>query len=142
MSVFRRITYTSRATYALDELALLDILHDARAYNEIDGITGVLLHDCGQFLQVIEGPEASIRNLIKRLQRDTRHEQFHVHEDVLTPTRLFEDWKMGFGDLSDERLSLIPCMASESEQNDRLKRIVGQIPDLADELNQALALVS
>ena len=142
MSLFRRITYTSRATQLIDDQVLLDILHDARAYNEVDGITGVLLHDCGQFLQVIEGPDASISSLMERLQGDPRHKDFHVYEDVRTEIRLFKDWKMGFGDLSDERLSLIPCMASETEQNERLNWIVERIPQLAEELDQALALVN
>ena len=93
-------------------------------------------------LQVIEGPVTAIGSLMERLLRDTRHAQFHLHEDVLCEARLFEDWKMGFGDLSDERLSLTPCMASASDEADRLSRIVDRIPQLADELNQALALVS
>ena len=84
MNILRRITYTSKATLPLDQRALLNILHEARGFNNIDEITGVLLHDEGYFLQVIEGPKEPIANLIQRLKKDIRHEQFQIHEDVQT----------------------------------------------------------
>ena len=139
MDFLRRITYTSKTTFPLDQRALLDILHDARVFNQIDGITGVLLHDNGYFLQVIEGPQEPIANLIGRLKADNRHEQFQIHEDMQTQTRLFPDWKMGFGDLSDPTLSFLPGIANESEHHDRFRSIVGRIPELAEQLNLVLA---
>ncbi|MFT7695151.1 MAG: hypothetical protein ACI8P2_003785 [Candidatus Latescibacterota bacterium] len=138
MNVLRRIIYTSKATLPLDQRALLNILHGARDCNNIDGITGVLLHDDGCFLQVIEGPQEPIANLIERLKKDTRHDQFQIHEDVQTQTRLFPDWKMGFGDLSDPTLAFLPGMAISSEHYNRLFFMVGRIPELAEQLNLAL----
>jgi len=137
----RRITYTSASALEMDRQALLTLLHDARSYNEIDNITGVLLHDKGRFLQLIEGPRAAVAELLNRLQADTRHEEFYIHEDVSTQVRLFPDWKMGFGDLQASELAFLPGIASQSEQQGRLFLLVDRLPELAQQLHLALAEV-
>ena len=139
MSSLRRVTYTSKATSNIGQAALLEILHVARDFNSVDAITGLLIHDNGYFLQVIEGPDRSITNLIERLKKDTRHEQFHIHEDVFTQERLFDGWKMGLGDLSDERLQFLPGIMNNSADGERLFLLVDRIPGLADRLKQALS---
>ena len=137
--MLRRITYTSIACVTLDQRALLDLLHAARGFNRIDGITGLLLHDRGCFLQVIEGPAIGIENLVRRLQRDRRHSQFEVKEDVLVETRLFPDWTMGLGELTDPTLASLPGFLNESDQQTRLFALVEHLPELAPALNNALA---
>ena len=139
MSSLRRVIYTSKATSDMGQAALLEILHTARDFNAADAVTGLLLHDSGYFLQVIEGPDRSITNLIERLKKDTRHEQFHIHEDVFTQERLFDGWKMGLGDLSDERLQFLPGIMNNSQDRERLFLLVDRIPELADRLKQALS---
>ncbi|MDG2220463.1 MAG: BLUF domain-containing protein [Rubripirellula sp.] len=133
--MLRRVIYTSLATNPLDKRALLDLLHEARGFNHIDGITGLLMHDEGHFLQVVEGPVEEIANLVKRLKRDGRHEHFEIHEDVQTESRLFPEWSMGFGDLSDPALAFLPNIISQTEHQQRLAELVGRLPDLAKRLN-------
>jgi hypothetical protein len=135
MNNLRRIIYTSQSVIELNKQAMLTLLHDARSYNAIDDITGVLLQDKGRFLQVIEGPEKPVENLLQRLKNDTRHNEFHIYEDIITQVRLFSDWKMGFGDLQVIELSFLPGIASESEQQDKLLLLVDRLPELAKELH-------
>jgi hypothetical protein len=50
----RTLAYISRARRALDPHELGDLLDDARRFNAEHGLTGVLLHDHGMFLQLLE----------------------------------------------------------------------------------------
>ena len=136
--MLRRVIYTSMATHPLDTRALLDLLHEARGFNHIDGITGLLMHDEGHFLQIIEGPVSEIANLIKRLSRDGRHKQFEIHEDVETESRLFPDWSMGFGEMSEPALAFLPSIISRTDQQERFTELVNRLPELAERLNLAL----
>ncbi|MAI70081.1 MAG: hypothetical protein CMM01_04140 [Rhodopirellula sp.] len=129
--MLRRITYTSLASVTLDQRALLDLLHAARGYNKLDQITGVLIHDQGRFLQVIEGPISAIENLVQRLQSDRRHWQLKIHEDVFAETRLFSDWAMGLGELTDPTLACLPGFLNESDEQNRLFELVERLPELS-----------
>jgi hypothetical protein len=48
----------------------------------------------GEFLQVIEGPKASIDLLVGLLERDPRHTAMHVLERRVVAERAFGDWEM------------------------------------------------
>ena len=136
--MFRRLIYTSVASTPFQRRELVDLLQQSRGYNHADEITGLLLHDRGRFLQVIEGSPEAVSNLLERLSRDPRHDQFEVHRDGPTNTRLFPDWSMGLGDLSDPALAFLPGMVPESQQKTRLQWIVERIPELAEKIGEAL----
>jgi hypothetical protein len=112
---------------------LLDLLHQARDYNLIDSITGLLLHDRGYFLQVIEGPEEALADLLERLRQDSRHRNFQVFEDSLSQSRLFPNWSMGWAHLSDPALAFLPGMIIKSEQENRLHFLADQVCSFADQ---------
>lgn len=137
--MLRRITYTSISSVALDQRALLDLLHSARGFNTIDKVTGILIHDRGRFLQVIEGPTKAIEDLVQRLERDRRHTHFEIHEDVQVETRLFPDWAMGLGELTDPTLAFLPGFLDESDEQTRLSELVKHLPDLAPTLKRVFA---
>ncbi|MDG1875760.1 MAG: BLUF domain-containing protein [Mariniblastus sp.] len=137
--MLRRVIYSSQAAFPVNQRWLLDILHEARGYNSLDGITGMLLHDNGRFLQVIEGPPNAIADLIERLNCDDRHVKFEIHEDALVQTRLFPNWAMGLGDFADSTLSFLPGMLNETEGRDRLHQLADQLPKFASMLYKALS---
>lgn len=60
----------------------------------MDGITGLLWHDDGLFLQVIEGPESSVATTYARIARDPRHHDLTVLSDRSVDTREFGYWSM------------------------------------------------
>ncbi|MCB1877512.1 MAG: BLUF domain-containing protein [Chromatiales bacterium] len=80
----------------LDEICAVSKRNNAR-----DGITGVLFHHRGKFLQVVEGEEEALRALWARLILDPRHESLHVLLDQPVTDREFADWNMDAFDLSD-----------------------------------------
>ena len=97
----RSVVYVSRAMQrmSLDELGQL--LAQARASNLAGGISGVLLHHDGLFLQLIEGEPEAIDTLLKKISADRRHEGLLILVDSLQDRpRMFPDWKMGFYHLS------------------------------------------
>jgi hypothetical protein len=90
----KTLTYTSRARLDLTDKDLGDIHQTARHLNALEGVTGLLLFDGSRFLQIIEGGEAAIDNLVERLRRDPRHSAFEVRDERLVECRSFADWSM------------------------------------------------
>ena len=90
----KTITYTSRAQLDLTENDLSEIHQTARHLNVLDGITGLLVFDGSRFLQVIEGPEDAVDDLVQRLRRDRRHSAFELREERSINERVFSQWSM------------------------------------------------
>ena len=90
----KTLTYTSRARLDLTDEDLNDIHQTARHLNALDGVTGLLLFDGARFLQIIEGAEAAIDNLVERLRMDRRHSAFEVRDERFVDQRSFEGWSM------------------------------------------------
>ncbi|MGI4736144.1 MAG: BLUF domain-containing protein [Janthinobacterium lividum] len=91
------VLYRSRATQSPTETDLQALLEQSRTYNAAQQITGLLLYSDGQFVQVVEGPEAEVRSLYARIQADPRHTQVVTVSDGPGPQRWFGDWHMAFG---------------------------------------------
>ncbi len=96
----RQVVYVSQASEHLDKKAMGNILRSAWMHNAEDGISGILLYNRGQFLQVLEGDSEKVQSLLHRLQLDPRHEFISVMSDLRVPEREFEYWLMGFKDFS------------------------------------------
>lgn len=90
----KTLTYTSRARIDLTDEDLNDIHQTARHLNALDGVTGLLLFDGARFLQIIEGSEGAIDNLVERLRMDRRHSAFEVRDERHVDRRSFPDWSM------------------------------------------------
>lgn len=90
----KTLTYTSRARLDLSSGDLADIHEAARHLNALDGITGLLVFDGVRFLQIIEGSEEAIDNLVERLRRDPRHSALEIRDERLVEQRSFPDWSM------------------------------------------------
>ncbi len=91
-----QLIYTSRAAcpFTLDELA--DLLSRSRIKNTRLGVTGMLVHDRGQFLQILEGRLRAIEPLYDRIAKDPRHDHMALLAKLPVDKRVFEDWSMGF----------------------------------------------
>lgn len=91
--------YASSAVGSLAYQEILDILHDSRENNQRLGITGMLLYKGGNFMQVLEGPEASVGALLQKVERDRRHRGvLHLAKKPIEQ-RSFTDWSMAFQNL-------------------------------------------
>jgi hypothetical protein len=111
----KTLTYTSRARLDLGEEDLAAIHQTARHLNALDGVSGLLLFDGSRFLQIIEGAEDAIDNLVERLRMDSRHSAFEVRDERYVERRSFPDWSMelvrvsaGYGNAKEEVATALP----------------------------------
>jgi hypothetical protein len=97
--------YASAATRRLENEDLASLLEEARASNERMGLTGMLLHVEGSFLQVLEGQASVVDPLYARIARDPRHEQVTlvIHEPIAK--RAFQGWTMGYESMTHQELA-------------------------------------
>lgn len=89
----RRIVYISTAN-AVTEHDIDCILTTANRRNSQDNVTGFLLYNGRNFLQLVEGGQAPLMNLMSRLARDTRHAGISVLVDEPIGERCCPDWHM------------------------------------------------
>ncbi len=89
----RTLTYTSRADDLSDD-EVERIHRSAMTLNSLDGVTGMLIYNGKQFLQIVEGAEDAIEDLVQRLRCDRRHDDIVIREDRTVDGRSFPDWTM------------------------------------------------
>jgi hypothetical protein len=90
------LIYLSESTLSgrvVDELAELHAT--ANYLNAKVGVTGLLLYNAGQFLQILEGQQRVLEMVFQKIERDPRHT--NVCRLVTEPIgrRLFPRWNMG-----------------------------------------------
>jgi hypothetical protein len=78
------------------------ILASSRTYNRAHGITGVLLYENSEFVQLLEGERDAVLHLYhERIVHDTRHRGVHIAMEQPVLQRGCADWAMGFFRLSE-----------------------------------------
>ena len=90
------LSYLSEAVSDMTFLGLMRLLESARAFNQTNGITGILLYDNQQFGQIIEGELASVMKAWKRIQEDKRHHRIELLEIREISERSYPDWLLRF----------------------------------------------
>ena len=118
------VTYTSLARLDLQASDLEDIHRTARDQNALDGITGLLVFNGTHFLQIVEGSEKAIDELIERLRKDPRHTGFEIRDRRKVEARSFPEWSM----------ELVRVKASYFEARDT---IADRLPESVPEAIQA-----
>lgn len=68
-----RLIYFSTARLGLARQDLEIILNQAIASNIADGITGILMFNGRNFMQILEGPRQAVQDLFARIMNDSRH---------------------------------------------------------------------
>lgn len=104
----RQLIYTSRAVTPLGELKLKDLLEISRRNNSLRGITGMLLHHEGAFVQALEGPSNDVRSTFDRICADPRHREVRTLLTRDVESREFPDWSMGYASVNRALLERIP----------------------------------
>ena len=90
------LSYLSEAVSDMSFLGLMRLLESARAFNQKNGISGILLYDNQQFGQIIEGERASVMKAWKRIQEDKRHHRIELLEIREISERSYPDWLLRF----------------------------------------------
>jgi Sensors of blue-light using FAD len=95
-------TWPPTSTQAFSDSSLKKLLMRARSNNASIDVAGMLLYRDGTFLQALEGDERSVRDVFGRIERDARHRKVSILSDQIafSERRIFNDWAMGFANLS------------------------------------------
>ena len=99
METLIQCIYSSAATAAFKEYDIAPFLDQVRAANAARGVTGMLLYVEGSFFQILEGPQGTVEELLRKIETDPRHKRVTVigREPILE--RSFGDWTMGYESL-------------------------------------------
>ncbi|AMO49504.1 EAL domain, c-di-GMP-specific phosphodiesterase class I (or its enzymatically inactive variant) [Kosakonia oryzendophytica] len=93
------LIYRSRLNRTLDPSQLTNLVERASLRNSQLQVTGILLFDGDHFLQVLEGPLASVNAVFERIKRDHRHGNVVELLRDFAPRRRFVDRGMTLFDL-------------------------------------------
>ena len=88
-----QLTYYSEP-FGFDDAMLNGILVQARRNNSRSALTGALIVRGDLYLQLLEGPEATVLATFARIQRDNRHLAVRLLSREAAAERLFPDWTM------------------------------------------------
>ena len=96
-----RVIYYSHAQQDVNYRSLRQIMNQALKNNDLLEITGVLCFGDGYFLQVLEGERDHVNQVLRKIYRDTRHDDLCLIEAKDVDTRMFEHWQMKLVMLSE-----------------------------------------
>ena len=109
--------YVSTAVEPMSDDALKELLHTSRVNNKRNRITGMLLYKGGHFIQVIEGDEAPVTELMNIIKNDIRHKNIDILRSEYMQNRDFPNWTMGFKNLNTDDFFKIPGFTKLLESN-------------------------
>jgi len=149
----KRVVYLSKATSPLGADDLVDLVNVASEKNAKCGITGLLLYSAGNFIQALEGPEASVERILSRILKDDRHRDLRMLIDETDHERIFSGWLMGLLDLDRQRdvdlgrlTELLRSIEEEGETRtvgfaakELLRDFAAQLPVIEDPSNSKCA---
>lgn len=147
MSKLERLIYISEALPGLTENGVRKIVNMAHLRNQMANITGLLVHDDGYFLQILEGEPHEVEATYGRISKDKRHQNCQLLLAQPITQRAFPKWLMGFHDrhslMSEEGLSLLDlkviCDASDRKDLKQNRALYGFLATLLDRFNQKAA---
>lgn len=97
------LVYNSVAfPHEMTEAELAALIEASRANNARLGITGVLLHHRGEYVQLLEGEQAAVQELFfGHIAHDKRHRGARVSWEYPIGQRSFSTWGMGLAHARD-----------------------------------------
>lgn len=121
-----RVLYQSRSFMSGSDHASL--LVQCHKNNRRLGLTGLLMIQGDRIVQVLEGPEAALTQVLDNIRADARHSDFQLLERQQGVPRLFPDWGMGSVALSARGLSVL-IEEIEAASDEERRRLAGLIRD-------------
>lgn len=98
------LVYVSYSHHPMDEVELIELLHQARMNNKEQGITGLLLYSESKFIQVLEGKKEAVLALFEKIRVDNRHYKASIIIEGNLTARNYPDWNMAYKSISSEDL--------------------------------------
>jgi hypothetical protein len=100
--MFYAICYVSTAN-ELDQFQVQKLLSTTESKNNKQNISGILIHNSGNFLQYIEGSEENVKSLYyEKICKDTRHKNSIVLIEKSINNLYFNGYETGFTTILEE----------------------------------------
>ena len=131
------LMYHSLATPDLSAKDIRSILETARSFNAEHGITGCLFYHNQEFVQLLEGEQATIKELFSHIELDTRHSNVVILAEGEKQKRTFDTWSMAYHEFNNEtieRLLFIDNFLAFSKLADKPTHAVRLFHYMAEEL--------
>lgn len=126
----QQLAYISTATSGMDSGEVFRIVETSARRNPSRDITGFLIFDGQEFLQVVEGPEKELDSLLDALRRDERHGNIRVIDRSTLTQRRFERWRMkrivtgGADGEASEILARLSEQVGDQDVSDAARRLL------------------
>tara|TARA_R110002110_G_scaffold228861_3_gene444279 strand:- start:7686 stop:8123 length:438 start_codon:yes stop_codon:yes gene_type:complete len=104
----RQIVYISSGTREYRETELEEIARASGRNNARTGVTGMLLHYNGNFMQLLEGEADAVEDTFARISADSRHSGILKLQDEEISRRRFPDSRMGFRAIAESEMTSYP----------------------------------
>lgn len=104
-----------------------NILNKASSYNNLNGLSGILLYHSGLFLQLLEGEAAEVDQLFSKIFKDPRHNNLTVLFDIEGKERLFTQWNMAYKEVNELDIKMVNQVLSWT-------RLIQNSPEIDNEL--------
>lgn len=98
-----QLVYLSEAVQKMSRQDLLSIQEKAIQNNEPIDVTGSLFYNGGWFLQILEGPLATLTSLYQKIEKDPRHANTRIIYNEPARFRTFGRWSMNMINLEDRQ---------------------------------------
>lgn len=98
-----QLVYISQATRKMSLEELTSIQSISKNNNQPLDVTGSLFYNGGWFLQVLEGPPATLKTLYNKIERDPRHKNSRLLYNEPAAFRTFARWNMNMTNLEDRQ---------------------------------------
>ncbi|MCG8673318.1 MAG: BLUF domain-containing protein [Pseudomonadales bacterium] len=95
------LIYISQAVYPFSNEELVNLARQSQQHNTDKDITGMLLYKNQSFMQLLEGQEADILELMAKIKKDQRHTRIRVLFFESVKNRSMPYWSMGFYYMDD-----------------------------------------
>ena len=112
---------------------LIGILRKARINNKLSDVTGLLVFVDGTFLQVLEGEESTVKDLMEKISEDTRHRDIKVILGSNVERRTFSNWEMAYTSPSAKILAMWSGLKNTRTVDEILTNLKNN-PDIVPEL--------
>lgn len=113
-----RLLYVSASHSTAEALKkdLSDILESSKKNNQALGLTGILVHGGGMFMQVLEGPDHQVFRKYTEILDDKRHADCRIVLITTTEERAFPDWAMAVLEISNHEFQGIQEILSRRQE--------------------------
>ncbi len=114
----------------MSENEIYQLVENAQKKNLVLDITGILIYNKHEFIQLLGGDEAAVKELYEEIRLDDRHYNVSIFYEGAIEHRGFDGWSMAFKNVSVDH-------ETKSEPDDLISRNPGFVMRFANSRQSA-----